>query len=299
VSAATPAAIRGTTRLAAVLGSPIAHSRSPELLNAAFAAAGVDAVMVPLGVAPEDLGAAIGGLRAMRALGASVTVPHKLAAAALCDELSPSAREIGAVNCLGFDGARIAGHNTDASGFVDGLAAAGFDPRGARAVLLGAGGAARAVAYGLRAGGAGGAGGAAGAGGDPLTVIARDPDRVTWAHAAPWTDAHLRAAFASADLVVDCTPAGLGDDEAAFADSLPLDALRPAAWVASLIYHRRTILLERASARDHSIVDGRAMLVHQGARAFTIWTGQPAPLDAMTRALDAALDLARTPSGDP
>jgi shikimate dehydrogenase len=281
------AAIRGTTRLAGVIGFPIEHSRSPALLNAAFAAAGVDAVMVPLGVAPEDLRAAVAGLRAMRALGASVTVPHKLAAASLCDELSPAAQAIGAVNCLRFDGARIAGHNTDEGGFVDGLAAAGFDPRGARAVLLGAGGAARAVAYGLRA---------AGADGDHLAVIARDPARVTWAHASPWRDAHLRAAFAAADLVVDCTPAGLGDGEAAFVDALPLDALRPVAWVASLIYHRRTILLERATARDHSIVDGRAMLVHQGARAFTIWTGRPAPLDAMTRALDAALDPPRDPS---
>ncbi len=298
-NAAGAAAIRGTTRLAAVIGFPVEHSRSPELLNAAFAAAGVDAVMVPLGVAPEDLGAAVAGLRAVRALGASVTVPHKLAAAALCDELSPAARAIGAVNCLRFDGARIAGHNTDEGGFVDGLAAAGFDPRGARAVLLGAGGAARAVAYGLRAGDEGGGGGAAGEGGaddDRLAVIARDPDRVTWAHAAPWTDAHLRAAFARADLVVDCTPAGLGDGEAAFVDALPLDALRPGAWVASLIYHRPTILLERARSRDHSTVDGRAMLVHQGARAFTIWTGQPAPIDAMTRALDAALDRSRDPS---
>jgi shikimate dehydrogenase len=279
-TAATAAAIRGTTRLAAVLGFPVEHSRSPQLLNAAFAAAGVDAVMVPIGVPPEDLAAAVAGLGAMRALGASVTVPHKLAAAALCDELSPAARAIGAVNCLRFDGGRITGHNTDEGGFVDGLAAAGFDPRGRRAVLLGAGGAARAVAYGLRA---------AGVPEDRLAVIARHPERVAWAPASPWTEDRLRAAFAGADLVVDCTPAGLGEGEAAFVDALPLDALRPAAWAATLIYHRRTIWLERASARGHSTVDGRAMLVHQGARAFAIWTGRPAPLDAMARALDDAL----------
>ena len=283
MSGASAPAICGTTRIAAVLGFPIDHSRSPQLLNAAFAAAGVDAVMVPAAVAPERFAAAVAGLAAMRALGASVTVPHKLAAAALCDELSPEAREIGAVNCLRFDGERIAGHNTDEGGFVDGLLAAGFDPRGRRAVLLGAGGAARAVAYGLRR---------AGVPADGLAVIARRPERVAWAPATPWTGDRLRGAFAGADLVVDCTPAGLGGDEAAFVDALPLDALPAAAWAATLVYHRRTIWLERASARGHSTVDGRAMLVHQGARAFTIWTGRPAPVEAMTRALDEALGLA-------
>jgi shikimate dehydrogenase len=273
--------IRGTTRLAAVLGFPVEHSRSPQLLNAAFAAAGVDAVMVPLGVAPDDFTTAVAGLRATRALGASVTVPHKLAAVAVCDELAAAARAIGAVNCLRFDGDRIIGHNTDEGGFVDGLAAAGFDPRGKRTVLLGAGGAARAVAYGLLAAGVPDGG---------LAVIARRPELVPWARASPWTAEHLREAFAGADLVVDCTPAALGEGEAAFVDALPLDALRATAWAATLVYHRRTIWLERASARGHSIVDGRAMLVHQGARAFTIWTGLPAPVGAMARALDEALD---------
>ena len=135
-------------------------------------------------------------------------------------------------------------------------------------------------------------------------MIARRPEAVAWTRAAPWTEARLREAFAAADLVVDCTPAGLGGAvegadgaarEAAFVDALPLDALRPAAWAASLVYHRRTIWLERASARGHSTVDGRAMLVHQGARAFTIWTSQPAPIEAMAHALDHALDRALAP----
>jgi len=270
--------IRGTTRLAAVIGWPVEHSRSPQLLNAAFAASGTDAVMVPIGVPPAGFAEVIAGLRAMNALGASITVPHKLAAAALCDQLSPAARDIGAVNCVHIDDGRLVGHNTDAPGFADGLVAAGFEERrGVRAVLLGAGGAARAVAYGLRARAS-------------VEVIARRPDAVAWTQARPWTPAELTAAFAAADLVVDCTSASLGHaDEVAFADALPLDALPPHAWVASLIYHRTPIVLERARARGHSIVDGRAMLVHQGARAFTIWTGTPAPIDAMTRALDEAL----------
>lgn len=269
--------ITGTTRLAAVIGWPVAHSRSPQLLNAAFDAARTDAVMVPIAAPPERFAAVIAGLRAMSAFGASVTVPHKLVAAALCDQLAPSARDIGAVNCLQFDGDRVIGHNTDAPGFGDALVARGFSNRAPHAVLLGAGGSARAVAHGLGPSAS-------------IEVIARRPETIAWIRAQPWTPETLAAAFARADLVVDCTPAGLTEHvERAFVDGLPLDALAPGAWVTSLIYHRPTILLERARDRGHSTVDGRAMLVHQGARAFTIWTGAPAPIDAMSRALDAAL----------
>lgn len=270
--------IRGTTRLAAVIGWPVEHSRSPQLLNAAFEATGIDAVMVPIAVPPAGFAEVIAGLRAMGALGASVTVPHKLAAAALCDSIVRDARDIGAVNCLQLDGDQLVGHNTDRSGFVDALVAAGFAQRGVRAVLLGAGGAARAVAHGLQAIGS-------------VDVIARDPAKVGWARALPWTTQALADAFAGADLVVDCTPIGLGTPAAehGWVDALPLDQLRSTAWVATLVYHRPTLLLERARDCGHPAVDGRAMLVHQGARAFTIWTGVAAPVTVMTQALDAAL----------
>jgi len=270
--------IRGTTRVAAVLGWPVTHTKSPALLNAAFAATSTDAVLVPMGVPPADLAAAVAGLRAIRMLGASVTVPHKLAVMPLCDELSASARAVGAVNCLQLEDDRLVGHNTDEGGFLDGLLGAGFDLKGKRAVILGAGGAARAVAYGLR-------------GGRAIEVIARQPATVSWAVAWPWTAENLRDTFARADVVIDTTPVGLesGSTEDAWLDALPLDALRPGAWVASLIYHRRPGLLERAAKRGHVTLDGRAMLLHQGARAFTSWTGQPAPLAAMRNALDASI----------
>lgn len=270
--------IRGTTRVAAVIGWPVEHSRSPQMFEAAFAAAAIDAVMIPIGVPPESLATIIGALRAMRALGASVTLPHKLAAAALCDELSPAARAIGAVNCLHFDGGRLVGHNTDEGGFTDALVAAGLSPAGKRCVILGAGGAARAVAYGL---------GAADA--RAVDVIARHPTQVTWTAARPWSAPELRTCFARAELVVDATPIGLADGDAAAVDALPLDALPAAAWVATLVYHRRPVLLERAAARGHAIVDGRGMLVHQGARAFAIWTGAAPPIQAMQRALETSL----------
>jgi shikimate dehydrogenase len=281
--------IRGTTRLAAVIGWPVEHSRSPQMLNAAFEARGIDAVLVPIGVPADQLDVAIAGLRAARALGASVTVPHKVAVAAICDSLSPAARAIGAVNCLHFTETDIVGHNTDCEGFVDSLVEAGCN-QPPEVVLLGAGGATRAVAFALRAA-------------NRITIVARNPLRESWVEAMqkvvvrpnntqlvvrPWTE--IRSALEHADLVVDCTPIGLSSrDEEAMTDSIPLDAVRRDVWVTTLVYHRPTLLLERARERGHPTLDGRGMLVHQGARAFGIWTNMTAPVDAMRLALDDAL----------
>jgi len=281
--------IRGTTRLAAVLGWPVTHSRSPQMLTRAFEARGIDAVLVPIGVPPDQLAVAVAGLRAARAFGASVTVPHKVAAAAICDRLSPAAAAIGAVNCLHFTDVDVVGHNTDCDGFVDALVEAGC-AQPPHVVVLGAGGAARAVAFGLR-------------GASTIEIVAREPQRVGWASAmqdivrepnhtrlvvTPWSQ--LQPAFERADLVVDCTPIGLSStDEVAMTDLLPLSSLDPAAWVVTLVYHRPTLLLERAKERGHSTLDGRAMLIHQGARAFSIWTNMEAPIDHMRAELDAAL----------
>lgn len=273
--------ITGTTRVAAVIGWPIDHSKSPLLMNAAFRAARIDAVMVPLAVAPAGFAAVLHGLAAAHCLGASVTVPHKLAAAAHCTELAASARMIGAVNCVQLDGDAIIGHNTDADGFADGLTEAGFVGTGKRAVLLGAGGAARAVAYGLR-------------GMRAVEVIARRPEAVGWAVAWPWTAEHLHDACARADLIVDCTTTALsgGELEQTFVASVPLAALRPGTWVTSLAYHRSPLLLDRAASRGLPTLDGRAMLIHQAARAFALWTGASADVAAMERAFDGRSEQA-------
>lgn len=262
--------ISASTRLAAVLGWPVGHSRSPALHNAAFAAAGIDAVFVALAVPPAELPTVIRALAATGALGASVTVPHKEAARAACARLDPVAARAGAVNCLVFEGGEVIGHNTDAGGFVDALGEAGVAPAG-RAVLLGGGGAARAVAVGL------------GDAGADVTVVARRPAAVSWCDARPWTE--LPALLDGAALLVDCTSAALDAAAgAALADAVALERLPAGAAVATLVYHRATPLLTRAAARGHRIVDGAGMLLHQGARAFTLWTGRPAPLEVMRHA---------------
>ncbi len=260
------------TRQAFVIGWPVEHSRSPAMINAAFQPLGIDAVMLKAEVRPENLAAFIAARRKVGMLGASVTVPHKFAVAALCDELAGAAKELGAVNCL-VQGGKLVGHNTDVFGFHDALVESGFDIRGKHAVVLGAGGSARAIEYALRTGGA------------TVDVAARRPGEVAWTRAHAWEQ--LPSRFARADLVVDCTPTGLDPAaDATFADELPLAALRRDAWVATLVYHRRTRLLELAGTRGHRTLDGRLMLIHQAAHALTLWTGQPAPLGVMRQAFD-------------
>ena len=264
--------IAGATRVAAVIGWPVDHSRSPALHNAAFAALGIDAVFVALPVAPAALPAALRGMAALGFLGASVTVPHKQACRELCDRLDPAAEAVGAVNCVVFAGDALVGHNTDAGGFIDALTGElGRDGRGARAVLLGAGGAARAVAHGL-----------AEAGAAEVTVVARRP--AGWTPVSGWEE--LAGLAARCDLLVDCTSAALGGE--GYPAPPPVDRLPDGAAVVSLMYGRRLPLLEEARARGLAAMDGAAMLLHQGARAFTLWTGRAAPVGAMRAALEAA-----------
>jgi shikimate dehydrogenase len=244
--------------------------------NAAFAAADVDAVFVALKVSKEELATAVAGLQATGVLGASVTVPHKQAVLDLCDRLEEPAASIGAVNCLVFEeDGTIVGHNTDAGGFVDGAAEVlGLDPAGKSVVILGGGGAARAVAAGLEVAGA-----------DEIAVVVRSPGKVTWTDAKEWTSENLAHLAGSADLLVDCTSRALFDDEAESPAPFPVSALHEGAAVVSLVYHRKPELLARAEERGLMVADGAGMLVHQGARAFRLWTGKDAPTDVMWQAL--------------
>ncbi len=258
------------TRLAGVIGWPVRHSRSPQIHNAAYRAAGLDWVYVALPVPPGEVPAALAGMAALGIEGLSVTMPHKTAAVAAVDVLSADAAALGAVNSIRRDGDRLLGDNTDGGGFVDSLLDDDVDPAGRRCVVLGAGGAARAVVRAL-----------AGAGAASVTVINRDPGRAATAAALAGSVGTVGdlSDLSVADLLVQATPVGMGDDPTLAVDPgrLPDHAV-----VADLVYHPlRTPLLVAAEARGLRTVGGIGMLVHQAARQFRSWTGVEAPLDAM------------------
>ncbi len=272
------ASISGRTHLAAVIGWPVRHSLSPVIHNAAFAAAGLDWVYLALPVPPGSAPAAITGMAALGIEGLSVTMPHKAPVAAALDHLTDDAVALGAVNCVFRDGDRIVGDNTDGGGFVDSLGDDGIVPAGMRCLVVGAGGAARAVVRSLAASGAA-----------EVAVLARRAGPAAAAAAlagtvgAIGTDGHLSAA----DLVVNATPVGMGDDDGLAFDP---DRCRPDAVVADLVYHpAATPLLEHAAACGLRTVGGIGMLAHQAARAFSRWTGLDAPVEVMVAAARAGL----------
>jgi shikimate dehydrogenase len=284
---ATP--ITGRTAVYGILGWPVDHSASPAMHNAAFAHLGIDAVYVPFPVAPQGLASAVAGLRALGVRGVNVTVPHKEAILPLLDDVDADARALGAVNTVVRDGARLVGTNTDGPGLVRSLEEAGVDVKGRRVTVLGAGGAARAAVVGL-----------ARAGASRIVVAARRPDQADALRRAVQPtvcdtpidacamDGDLAAGFAATDLLVQATSATLGDTPTAqsFTSALPLDALPAKAAVVDLVYKPlETTLLHAARARGLQGVDGLGMLLHQGALGFERWTGHPAPVDVMRRAL--------------
>lgn len=266
-----------------LLGHPVGHSLSPAMQDAAFEALGLTARYVPRDVGPEALPDAVAALRADDVLGANVTVPHKEAMVPLLDALDAEARALGAVNTVVREGDRLRGGNTDAVGFARSLREAGVRVDGARVLLLGAGGAARAVAWALLQGGAA-----------ELRLWNRTAARAE-ALRAVLADARVRvaegAAVGEADLVVNATSVGMargGVDP----DASPLPGPWPArAGVAvDIVYRpRETRFLREARAAGWRGVDGLGMLLHQGAASFEAWTGREAPVASMRAALEAAL----------
>ena len=282
----------GATTVGAVIGDPIDHSLSPVIHNRAFGVAGLDWVFVAFRVPSGGARAALDAMRVLRLGGLSVTMPHKAAVAEAVDRLSPEAEALGAVNCVRRDGDLLVGENTDGAGFLDAVGAeAGFDPKGRRCVVVGAGGAGRAVIRAL-----------AEAGADEVVVVNRTPERGT--EAAQLAERARTGApedAADADLVVNATPLGM----AGVADAgLPLDPslLRAGQVVVDLVYEpRRTPLLAAAEERGAVAVGGIGMLVHQAALAFEHWTGAPPPIEAMREAALMALRAGahRGAGGDP
>ncbi|WP_428121566.1 shikimate dehydrogenase [Candidatus Poriferisodalis sp.] len=274
----------GRTKVAGVIGDPVQHSLSPALHNAAFEHLGLDWVYTAFGV-PAGQGAdAVAAMRVLGIEGLSVTMPHKDDVAAACDELSFAAALLGAVNCVCRDGGRLIGENTDGAGFVNSLQAqAGMSPAGLDALVLGAGGAGRAVIAALAAGGA------------SVTVANRSPAAAERAAAIGTSAAGgggavvvgTAAAAGSADLVVNATSLGMSAG-----DPLPLEAslLTEGQVVVDLIYQpERTPLLEAATAAGATTLNGVGMLLFQAAEQFRMWTGHEAPVDVMASAVGLQL----------
>lgn len=262
------------TRLFGILGHPLGHTLSPALHNAAFAAAGVDAVYLALPVVPDALAGAIAGVRAWRVGGLSVTVPHKVAVIDLLDGLTAEARAAGAVNTLLWQGGRLMGHNTDIAGYQAMLRVAGQEA--ASAVILGAGGSARAVGVALRQAGMRVAVAARNLG-QAQALAAELGEPVRGVGLAELADP--AGVLSAADLIVNCTPVGMMPAaDASPLDELALSRLPAHAVVHDLVYRPlETRLLALAKARGLRTVDGGVMLVAQAAVAFAAWTGLEAP----------------------
>jgi len=272
----------------ALLGKPVAGNPTEEMIEAALAAASLDAEYVSITVAPADLEDAVRGVRALGFRGLHVTVPHKVAVVRLVDELTPAAELAGAVNCVKREGSKLVGDNTDGKGFLAALRQV-LDPDAVEAVVIGAGGAARAIAAELALAGAA-----------RITIANRSPERAD-AIASSVTKATETAALGTpltpswevpeADVVVQATTVGMGDAEA----RLPLRwrPARPGAVAADVVIDPpETAFLREAGEAGFTPLDGLGMLVAQATFGFRWWTGVEPDEGAMRRALEAELGLA-------
>jgi shikimate dehydrogenase len=283
--------ISAHTRLAGVIGSPVRHSLSPAIHNAAFRALGLDWVHLAFEVPEGAAGMAMAGMRSLGIDGMSVTMPHKAAVAPALDQLSPDAEALGAVNCVVRDAHGLTGENTDGPGFVDALRIdEGFDPAGRRCVVIGAGGAGRAVARAL-----------ATAGAAEVVVVNRSPGPAEHAVRLAGTVGRtgVEGDASAADLVVNATPLGMGVvvSTGGEPEPLPLDPalLGTGQLFVDLVYHPATTpMLAAARERGAAVANGLGMLIHQAAHAFRLWTGEEPPLEAMSAA--AVAELATRPT---
>lgn len=274
--AASVPEVRGSTRILGVFGWPVEHSLSPAMHNAALHDLGLDFIYVPFAVSPDALETAIRSLPALGIVGVNLTIPHKERVLPFLDEITSEAREVGAVNTVQCKECRLIGDNTDGRGFYRPLLEIGFEARGKQAFILGAGGAARSVAFQLARSGIG-----------ALTVANRSLERaeqlVTSIRNSGYDCAleslalddttKLSNRLQQADLLAQTTRVGMHPDSDSL-PPLPLDALRPELLVYELVYNPvETRLLYEARRRGCRVLTGVKMLVYQGAASFERWTG--------------------------
>jgi len=275
--------ISGKTRVYGIFGHPVEHTFSPGMHNAAFAKLRMDACYVPFAVNPAHLKDAVNAVAALGLCGLNITVPHKEKVLARLDDLSEEARLIGAVNTIQIQDGKLIGHNTDGRGFIRSLREnAGFNPRGKTFLLIGSGGAARAVGFSLALAGA-----------QKIIffdvdakkagTLARDIRKKTGIDAQTVAVGALAPSAAAADCLINATPLGLKKD-----DPLPLkkEFIQKKHLVCDLVYNpAETALLKAAKARGAGRLPGIGMLLYQGVIAFEIWTGARAPVSVMKNAL--------------
>jgi shikimate dehydrogenase len=272
----------GITKVCGVIGDPIGHSASPPMHNAAFRTMGLDYYYVPFRVRKEALSEAVQGMRAFNIRGLNVTIPHKVAIIRFLDKLDPLAERIGAVNTVVNDDGFLTGYNTDAEGFLQSLLDSNIEPEGKNVVILGAGGASRAIAFILAERGSN------------LVILNRTldkakdyADRITEifykeARAAPLDEEKLTGMLTEADILINATSLGMYPhvDDTPVASHL----LRPGLVIADIVYNPvETKLLKEAEAAGARTVSGLDMFVWQGALAFEKWTGLKAPVEVMKK----------------
>lgn len=279
--------ILGTTKILGVMGFPVSHSLSPVMHNAAIAAMGLDYVYVPFPIPVEDLPTAIAGLKAIQSVqGFNLTIPHKVEVIPLLDEVLPIAKAVGAVNTVKRVGDRWIGTNTDVAGFLHPLKQLNFDWGNSPAVILGSGGAAKAVVAACLELGC-----------PVIHVVGRDPKKMKKFHGAmtsqlhdynlrvhPWTSIpHL---LEVAGIVINATPIGMASDPNTPISEAEMNLLPNHAIAYDLIYTPRpTKFLQIATARGLKAIDGLEMLINQGACGLEFWLDQPVPIEIMRQAL--------------
>jgi shikimate dehydrogenase len=276
-----------------LIGQGLKHSLSAAMQQAALDHHGLDARYELWDTPPEDIEQRVASLRGDDCLGANVTVPHKQAVIPFLDELDDIATRAGAVNTIVRREERLTGHNTDVTGFARALREAGFDVRGVRAAVLGAGGGARAVTLALIEGGASVISMAdavparAGALTNDLRRLTSAGTAVTWTY---WGDGAFQRSVHECELLVNCTPVGMRYGPADGQSPVAAELIPSGCLAFDLVYNpEETPFLAAARSRGARAASGLAMLVHQGAASFRLWTGLEAPVDVMFQAARKAL----------
>jgi shikimate dehydrogenase len=283
----TPMEINAHTQFCGVIGNPVEHSLSPAIHNAAFRKLGLDFVYLAWRV--ERIGDALNGLRALGNFrGASVTIPHKVAAVPFLDEVESTARHIGAINTIVSTGGKLTGYNTDATGALRALKEGGAGLKGQRVAMVGSGGAARAIAFALAAEGAIDGMDLLGIDDKERKTLATDlRSKTTIAiHDTHLNEASLKKVLANVEVLIHCTPTGMSPK---VQDTcVPASLLHAGLTVMDIVYNpRETRLLKEAKATGCRTIPGLEMFLHQAAAQFELWTNQPAPTDVMRRVLES------------